>query len=154
MPHALTPAFGARFELLRQQIDDAAVVYAVTIYMPTGTQNIQLSIGRQSGDCQLSDRRLVTAANLLHPAMPDQSPLIAVEQAALHPSQETQPTADVDLPPWIHKHLLALARQLFRDAQRDGQWLRRLLRWHEDPHVVERRGQRASKPDAPSPAET
>ena len=124
MPHALTPAFGARFELLRQRIDDAVVVYAVTIYTPTATQNIQLSIGRQSGDCQLSA-----------------------------PSSATPPTFDVDLPPWIHKHLLALARQLFRDAQRDGQWLRRLMRWHEDPHVVERRGQRTSKPDAPSPAE-
>ena len=124
MPHALTPAFGARFELLRQRIDDSSVVYAVTIYTPTATQNATLQIGRQDGDCKFCASSL-----------------------------GTQSTPDADLPPWIHKHLLALARQLFRDAQRDGQWLRRLLRWHEDPHVVERRGQRASKPDAPSPAE-
>lgn len=108
MAHAMTPSFGARFEMLRHSVDDQGAVYAVTIYLPTETPTYMLHIASQDGACQLR-------------------------------SPGCEPVAV--LPAWVHKHLLALARQLFRAAQRDGTWLRRLMRWHEDPQATESRVQ-------------
>jgi len=112
MTSGMTPSFGARFEMLRQTVDAQAAVYAVTIYLPTETLQRRLQIAREDGGCVL---------------------LSAAGEAA---------TADSELPAWVLKHVLALARQIFRGAQRDGDWLRRLMRWHEDPHATESRGQR------------
>ncbi|MBL9005470.1 MAG: hypothetical protein JNJ46_14545 [Myxococcales bacterium] len=109
----MTPSFGARFEMLRQAVDAVSVMYAVTIYLPTQTLRCALQVDRSDGRCQI---RSAPGADAY--------------------------AAERDLPAWVHKHLLALARQLFREAQRDGEWLRRLMRWHEDPHATESRGQR------------
>lgn len=113
MVHAMTPSFGARFEMLRQAVDAVSVMYAVTIYLPTETLRCGLQVDRSDGSCQIH------AAPGAFASGPER-----------------------DLPAWVQKHLLALARQLFRGAQRDGEWLRRLMRWHEDPQATESRGQR------------
>lgn len=122
MTSGMTPSFGARFEMLRQAVDAQAAVYTVTIYLPTETLQRRLQIARADGDCVL---------------------LSAAGEVA---------TADSELPAWVHKHLLALARQIFRGAQRDGDWLRRLMRWHEDPQATESRGQRLTGQTEEPPA--
>lgn len=38
--------------------------------------------------------------------------------------------------PWVGKHLVALSRQLFRSAKKDGVWQRRVMRWHGAPEVT------------------
>lgn len=63
-------------------------------------------------------------------------------------------------PDWVQKHLLALARGVYRAAQRQAQggelgesaWQRRLLRWHEEPQQTEARGQRVRGAASPASA--
>lgn len=65
------------------------------------------------------------------------------------------------LPDWVQRHLLALARGVFRAAQRQSQgdelceslWQRRLLRWHEEPQLTEARGQRVRGAASPASAD-
>ena len=44
-----------------------------------------------------------------------------------------QPPEAPDPAPWAVSHLQTLGRQLFRAAQKDGAWQRRLSRWRGDP---------------------
>jgi hypothetical protein len=107
----MTPAFGARFELLRQAVDAQAAVYAATIYLPQATRRLTLRIARADGGVELA-------------------------------SAAGDEAGEGELPAWVNKHLQALARQIFRGAGRDGDFLRRLMRWHEEPQITEARGQR------------
>ena len=38
--------------------------------------------------------------------------------------------------PWVHKHLVALSRQIFRSAKKDSIWQRRVMRWHGAPELA------------------
>lgn len=119
MPHAMTPSFGARFELNRRCVDAQDAVYDVTVFLPTSSQQYTLRIAQTDGQCQL-----LAASGTPESALPD----------------------------WVHKHLLSLARGVFRAAKRQGPegvtgesaWQRRLLRWHEEPQETAARGHRAS----------
>lgn len=129
MPQAMTPTFGARFELNRRQVDAQSAVYDVTIFLPRGSQSYTLNIAATDGKCQLA------------PA-------------------DTGPSESA-LPDWVHKHLLALARGVYRAAKQKGQdglngelaWQRRIMRWHEEPHETESRGKRASGAASPASAD-
>lgn len=103
MATLFTPQFGARFQLDRLSVDDAAACYSVRIYLPEVQHEYALRISIHTGDCQVT------------------------EQGASSP-----PAADS----WVSKHLIALGRQLFRSAKKDGLWQRRVMRWHGAPDAA------------------
>ena len=129
MPQAMTPTYGARFELNRRQVDAQRAIYDVVIFLPQGSQSYTLNIAATDGQCQLA------------PA--DTGPI------------------DSALPDWVHKHLLALARGVYRAAKQKGPdglagelaWQRRIMRWHEEPHETESRGKRVSGAASPASAD-
>lgn len=78
----------------------------------------------------------------------------ALRISAVDGSPTLQPVSEaggVDLPAWVREHLLAMARQIFRAARRDGLWGRRLNRWHEDPTQTEARGRRLQRSEPGDP---
>lgn len=50
--------------------------------------------------------------------------------------QGSIPPGAAPVAPWVHKHLVALSRQLFRSAKRDSIWQRRVMRWHGAPEAA------------------
>lgn len=128
MPQAMTPSFGARFEMNRRRVDTQDAVYDVTVFLPDSSRHLTLHIAQADGLCQL-----MPASGGTESALPD----------------------------WVHKHLLSLARGVFRAAKRQGQegvvgelaWQRRLMRWHEEPQETAARGHRASGVATPASAD-
>jgi hypothetical protein len=102
MATLFAPQFGARFQLDRLSVDDAAACYSVRIYLPEVQHQYGLRISVHTGDCVVSEE------GSLPPAAPDPDS-------------------------WVSKHLVALGRQLYRSAKKDGMWQRRVMRWHGAP---------------------
>ena len=97
----VTPKNGARFLLLREQVDDVGAQYRGEILQQgaTARYSIVIALGGSSE--------------------PGQSTVTV----------RPDPESDGDAPEWATAYLATLAKQLGRSASRDGKWTRRVLRW-------------------------
>jgi hypothetical protein len=96
------PHTGARFELDLVSVSETEARYRAQVHQALGHQHYQLTIQLAGG--------------------PGRGACSLVETTGAAPAEGD----------WTRSYLLALGRQLFRAADKDGTWQRRLNRWRPE----------------------